>query len=80
MIKFLHGKMVTRNQLIAMLAIAGLVSTIAATAVIPSAFAYRHLHIWLPHGGSAWIWGSGSAPNLDIRCGTGFGWSAYVQC
>jgi hypothetical protein len=72
--------MVKRNQLVALLAIAGLVSTVATLTGTTTAFARSHIHIWLPYGGHAHLWGSGSAPDLDIRCGSGFGWSADVQC
>jgi hypothetical protein len=78
MIKFLNVKMVTRNQLVVLLAIAGLLST-AATGTT-TVFARSHIHLWLPYGAHAHLWGSGSAPDLDIHCSNGFGWSANVQC
>jgi hypothetical protein len=81
-IKPLHVKMVTRNQLLALLVIAGLVSTVATLTGTTPAFARSHIHLWLPYGAHAHLWGSGSAPDLDIHCGSGggFGWSADVQC
>ncbi|MGB8934015.1 MAG: hypothetical protein WCC17_02775 [Candidatus Nitrosopolaris sp.] len=72
-IKFLNVKMVTRNQLVVLLAMAALLST-AATGTT-TVFARSHIHIWPPYGAHAHLWGSGSAP-----CGSGFGWSADVQC
>jgi hypothetical protein len=74
-------KTVTRNQLVALLAIAGLVSTVATvTGTAATVFARSHIHLWLPYGGHAHLWGSGSAPEIDVHCGSGFGWTANVQC
>jgi hypothetical protein len=64
MAKFLHVKMVTRNQLIALLAIAGLVCTVAKLTGTTTAFARSHIHLWLPYGAPAHLWSSGSAPGL----------------
>jgi hypothetical protein len=78
MIKFLNVKMVTRNQFVVLLVMAELLSTVA-TGTTP-VFARSHIHLWLPYGTHAHLWGDGSAPDLDIHCGSGFGWSADVQC
>lgn len=80
MIKFLNVKMVTRNQLVVLLAIAGLLSTAATLTGTTTVFARSHILLWLPYGAHAHLWGGGSAPDIDIHCGSGFGWSANIQC
>ena len=56
--------MVTRNQLVVLLAIAGLLSTVGSGTT--TVFARSHIHLWLPYGARAHLWGSGSAPDLDV--------------
>lgn len=81
MIKLLQVKMVKRNQILSLLAVAAL-GVIVATGTTGQAFARHHVW-WIPRGGSASYTGpSSDAP--ELRCSPGFGYSGTtsesIQC
>jgi hypothetical protein len=77
-------KMITRNQVVVMLAIAGLIATTVAMTTMP-AYAKHHgdLKITIHGHGEVTVHGSGHAPHhvkLDCEPGSGFGWSVTARC
>ncbi|MGC1927461.1 MAG: hypothetical protein WA667_00680 [Candidatus Nitrosopolaris sp.] len=88
MIKFLHVKMVKRNQLLAVLAIAGLIGIMGSASFVPAHPAYaRHhsLNIVIHGQGSVDVWGHGRhAPDVNLDCEPSYGfrysWHVHAEC
>jgi hypothetical protein len=80
-IEFMHVKMVTRNHLVALLAIVGLIGTTVTTTTTP-VYARHHLHITIYGHGEVTVNGPGYAPDVTLDCepGSGFGYSITARC
>jgi hypothetical protein len=77
-------KTITRNQVVVLLAIAGLLTTTVASTTMP-VYARHHLHITIYGHGEVTVHGSGSAPDTTLDCepssGGGFGgYTIHARC